>query len=40
LPSSASGSPVSGKTFASGQTVQVTIITAAGNNYPASIVLP
>jgi flagellin-like protein len=27
------------QTFASGQTVQVTIITAAGNNYPASIVL-
>jgi flagellin-like protein len=26
--------------FASGQTIQVTIITAAGNNYPASIVLP
>lgn len=25
--------------FASGQTIQVTIITAAGNNYPASIVL-
>jgi len=28
------------KTFSSGQTIQVTIITAAGNNYPASIVLP
>lgn len=28
-----------GQTFASGQTVQVTLITAAGNNYPASIVL-
>ncbi|MEM0118161.1 MAG: archaellin/type IV pilin N-terminal domain-containing protein [Conexivisphaerales archaeon] len=28
------------KTFTSGQTIQVTIITAAGNNYPASIVLP
>jgi flagellin-like protein len=27
------------QTFASGQTIQVTIITAAGNNYPASIVL-
>ncbi|MEM0118167.1 MAG: archaellin/type IV pilin N-terminal domain-containing protein [Conexivisphaerales archaeon] len=27
-------------TFADGQTIQVTIITAAGNNYPASIVLP
>jgi len=34
------GTPVPGKTFASGQTIQVTIITAAGNNYPASIVLP
>jgi flagellin-like protein len=34
------GTPVSGKTFAHGQTIQVTIITAAGNNYPASIVLP
>jgi flagellin-like protein len=31
---------MSGVTFASGQTIQVTIITAAGNNYPASIVLP
>jgi flagellin-like protein len=30
----------SSKTFSSGQTVQVTIITASGNNYPASIVLP
>jgi flagellin-like protein len=29
-----------GKAFTSGQTIQVTIITAAGNNYPASIVLP
>jgi flagellin-like protein len=29
-----------GATFADGQTIQVTIITAAGNNYPASIVLP
>jgi flagellin-like protein len=38
LSSSSLGSNV--KTFASGQTVQVTIITAAGNNYPASIVLP
>jgi flagellin-like protein len=27
-------------TFTDGQTIQVTIITAAGNNYPASIVLP
>ncbi|MEM3638366.1 MAG: archaellin/type IV pilin N-terminal domain-containing protein [Conexivisphaerales archaeon] len=26
--------------FNDGQTIQVTIITAAGNNYPASIVLP
>ncbi len=34
------GNLVPGKTFASGQTIQVTIITAAGNNYPASIVLP
>jgi flagellin-like protein len=33
-------STISGKTFSSGQTIQVTIITAAGNNYPASIVLP
>jgi flagellin-like protein len=31
---------INGKNFASGQTIQVTIITAAGNNYPASIVLP
>jgi flagellin-like protein len=31
---------VPGKTFSSGQTIQVIIITAAGNNYPASIVLP
>jgi flagellin-like protein len=35
------GSPyVPSKSFNDGQTVQVTIITAAGNNYPASIVLP
>jgi flagellin-like protein len=42
LPSSVSSGtpPVSGKTFADGQTIQVTLITAAGNNYPASIVLP
>jgi flagellin-like protein len=33
-------SSVNSKTFSSGQTIQVTIITAAGNNYPASIVLP
>ncbi|MEM3638363.1 MAG: archaellin/type IV pilin N-terminal domain-containing protein [Conexivisphaerales archaeon] len=33
-------SPIPGKTFNDGQTIQVTIITAAGNNYPASIVLP
>jgi flagellin-like protein len=38
LSSSSLGSNV--KSFASGQTIQVTIITAAGNNYPASIVLP
>ncbi|MEM3684066.1 MAG: hypothetical protein QXX17_08260 [Conexivisphaerales archaeon] len=31
---------ISGRSFASGQTIQVTVITAAGNNYPASIVLP
>jgi flagellin-like protein len=31
---------IPGKTFADGQTIQVTLITAAGNNYPASIVLP
>jgi flagellin-like protein len=37
---SGSSSIISGKSFASGQTIQVTIITAAGNNYPASIVLP
>ena len=30
----------SSQTFNHGQTIQVTIITAAGNNYPASIVLP
>jgi flagellin-like protein len=30
----------SAHTFTHGQTIQVTIITAAGNNYPASIVLP
>jgi len=42
LPNSVSSgtAPVSGKTFADGQTIQVTLITAAGNNYPASIVLP
>jgi flagellin-like protein len=34
------GSTLGSKTFADGQTIQVTIITAAGNNYPASIVLP
>jgi len=34
------GIPVPGKTFAHGQTIQVTIVTAAGNNYPESIVLP
>jgi flagellin-like protein len=33
-------SSVSGRTFTDGQTIQVTLITAAGNNYPASIVLP
>ena len=38
--SSASSVNVQGKTFTHGQTIQVTIITAAGNNYPASIVLP
>ncbi|MEM3638372.1 MAG: archaellin/type IV pilin N-terminal domain-containing protein [Conexivisphaerales archaeon] len=38
--SSAASVNVAGHTFASGQTIQVTIITAAGNNYPASIVLP
>jgi len=38
LSSNSLGSNV--KSFTSGQTVQVTIITAAGNNYPASIVLP
>jgi flagellin-like protein len=38
--SGASGSCASSsQIFASGQTIQVTIITAAGNNYPASIVL-
>jgi len=37
---SGSSPSMSGVTFASGQTIQVTIITAAGNNYPASIVLP
>ena len=31
---------ISGSGFADGQTIQVTIITAAGNNYPASVVLP
>ncbi|MEM3638371.1 MAG: archaellin/type IV pilin N-terminal domain-containing protein [Conexivisphaerales archaeon] len=30
----------SAHSFNDGQTIQVTIITAAGNNYPASIVLP
>jgi len=36
-----SGAALNGVTkFASGQTIQVTIITAAGNNYPASIALP
>ena len=35
-----SSTSVPGKTFADGQTIQVTLITAAGNNYPASIVLP
>jgi flagellin-like protein len=39
LPNAAGAGP-GGKTFTSGQTIQVTIITAAGNNYPASIVLP
>jgi flagellin-like protein len=37
---SGSSPSMSGVTFASGQTIQVTIVTAAGNNYPASIVLP
>jgi len=37
---SGSNPSMSGVTFASGQTIQVTIVTAAGNNYPASIVLP
>jgi flagellin-like protein len=37
---SASSTQVPGKTFTDGQTIQVVIITAAGNNYPASIVLP
>ncbi|MEM0287638.1 MAG: hypothetical protein QXG05_05680 [Nitrososphaerota archaeon] len=37
----AGGSPyVPGAAFTDGQTIQVAIITAAGNNYPASIVLP
>jgi hypothetical protein len=31
---------ISGKSFSDGQTIQVTIITAAGNSYPAEIVLP
>src|SRR5579875_251998 len=39
LPSSP-GSALANKVFTDGQTIQVTIITAAGNNYPASIVLP
>jgi flagellin-like protein len=34
------GASLANKVFADGQTIQVTIITAAGNNYPASIVLP
>jgi flagellin-like protein len=34
------GLTIPSKSFASGQTIQVVIITAAGNNYPASIVLP
>jgi flagellin-like protein len=38
--SSGGSNTFSSKTFSSGQTVQVTIITASGNNYPASIVLP
>jgi flagellin-like protein len=37
---SASSTQVPGKKFTDGQTIQVVIITAAGNNYPASIVLP
>jgi flagellin-like protein len=42
IPSSCTSSctVIPGKTFNDGQTIQVTIITAAGNNYPASIVLP
>jgi flagellin-like protein len=44
IPSTCAGSgsctPIPGKNFNDGQTIQVTIITAAGNNYPASIVLP
>jgi flagellin-like protein len=40
LDSGSSSPSINGKNFASGQTIQVTIITAAGNNYPASIVLP
>jgi flagellin-like protein len=34
------GASLANKVFTDGQTIQVTIITAAGNNYPASIVLP
>jgi flagellin-like protein len=34
------GTSLANKVFTDGQTIQVTIITAAGNNYPASIVLP
>jgi hypothetical protein len=34
------GPSLGDKLFADGQTIQVTIITAAGNNYPASVVLP
>ena len=40
LDSGSTSPSINGKNFASGQTIQVTIITAAGNNYPASIVLP
>jgi flagellin-like protein len=36
----AGGAPVVPKTFAHGQTIQVVIVTATGNNYPASVVLP
>jgi len=37
---SSGGAVNNAHTFTDGQTIQVTIITAAGNNYPASIVLP